>query len=144
MSWIHILVVLLIVGIFYNSYKKLRQMQEEKAQKALKEDQEPFPFPPDVIDLYNRAYNYETGYNGLKSMDKAIEFYTLAAQKEYPAAMYRLADIYAHGKGGVEVDYALARKYATQAAAREYPGSDALYQYICDKEKSVQELAPKN
>ncbi|RIY36417.1 tetratricopeptide repeat protein [Psittacicella gerlachiana] len=135
MSWIHILVICLIIGFFYNIYRKIREAQKETTGKAQPEDLQPFPFPPDVIDLYNRGYNFETGYHGLKSMDKAIEFYTLSADKGYPPAMYRLADIYAHGKGGMEINYPLARKYATQAAAREYPGADALYQYIEEKEK---------
>ncbi|RIY31970.1 hypothetical protein CKF54_05890 [Psittacicella hinzii] len=140
MNIIVVFVLCLIAGVLYNmynTYKKMKNLQDGKGKAQEQEDA--FAFPPDVVDLYNRAYNYETGYTGLKSMDKAIEFYELAAEKNYPAAQYRLADIYAHGRGGVEVDLAKARKYASQAAAREYPGSDALYQYIEEKIK----LEPK-
>ncbi|RIY39376.1 hypothetical protein CKF58_02235 [Psittacicella hinzii] len=108
-----------------------------KAQNQGNDNDEQFAYPPDVIDLYNRGYNYETGYGatGIKSIDKAVEFYQLAADKDYPAAYYRLAMIYARGKENFEANLELAQKFAAKAAAHAYPGAEEIYQYVREQQE---------
>lgn len=137
---VYVLVCLLIVGIFFNVYRNLSYAAKQKVEKArTKGEEEQCNFPPDIIDLYNKGYNYQTGYGptGIKSLEKAIEFYTLAANKGYPAACYRLGQIYSSGTD-VPLDLNLARKYVTKACARDYPGADELYKIISQKLEIVQ------
>lgn len=71
--------------------------------------------------LYYLGVWYENGQEGFKkNIDKAIEFYTLSAQQNYPAAMSKLADKLEKGLG-ITQDISRAFDYFQQASKFRIP-----------------------
>ena len=75
--------------------------------------------------LYVLGYYYQYGKESYKkNPQKAVEFYQLSAEQDYPYAMCNLADKYEQGKG-IEQDYAKALDYYQRAAKFRIP--EAMY-----------------
>ncbi len=66
-------------------------------------------------ELTEMAIQYEHGEGLEQSIDKAVEYYCLAARKEHASAQYRLGWIYANGRGGIKNDE-LAWEWFSKAA----------------------------
>src|SRR5689334_7955004 len=64
---------------------------------------------------YNLGFYYEYGKGVAKDLEKAVEFYTLAANQANAAAQYRLGICYQNGKGVVQ-DLKKAVEFYTLAA----------------------------
>lgn len=127
---VKILVVLFIVGTFYNLWAKYVQAKREALATA--GNARPVSYPPDLIDLYERAYNLETGFDAdNQDLKRAVEFYKLAAAQDYPPAAFRLAHLYAYGKKELALDYEQALSYCEQAG--DYPGTAELKTYINER-----------
>lgn len=138
---IQILVITLVFGMLINvGLKMLHAARNKKYDNPQDSQGKPKPerVPKFIIELYQTGYDYETGFKGMRSLDKAVEFYTLAAEKNYAPAQYKLAQIYSKGKD-FPLDMVKARYWAVEACKQDYPGSDALYSYIEDKERLLKE-----
>lgn len=130
-----IAIALFVVACFLaSSYLKILKLSKQKAvQRQNRQVSTAFAngYPPDCIDLYNRAQDLETGYSGAPvDPERAVDLYLAAANKGYPAAMYKLAQIYFEGRKRIPVDLKEARFWIVKAIERDYPGSEALYHQI--------------
>lgn len=135
---VEILVILFIVGMFANIILKLKR--EAKTTRQVHKVRDNVNNNPNedkhLTALYQRGYEFETGYNEPKSLDKAMEFYTLAAEQGLPAAQYKLASLYTYGRPGqLEVDLRKARYWVVLAIKQDYAGAQELYHYIDELSK---------
>ncbi|MCJ8322659.1 MAG: sel1 repeat family protein [Rhizobiales bacterium] len=78
----------------------------------------------DMEAVYNLGQMYEFGFGYAINIPRAIEKYTMAGALAHADAQYRLALIYAYGKGGLDIDYNLAKTWLHKAA--ENGNEDAL------------------
>ena len=70
----------------------------------------------DVEAVYNLGQMYEFGFGYAVNTLRAIEKYAIAAKQGHADAQYRLAVIHAYGKGGLGIDYDLAKLWLNKAA----------------------------
>ena len=68
------------------------------------------------IALFCIARMYSTGSGVPKDDAKAVQFFTLAADKDFAEAMVFLAGLYKEGRGGVQKDAAKSNEYFIRAA----------------------------
>lgn len=62
----------------------------------------------DRRSAYNLATCYGRGYGTPQNLDKAFEYYNIAAEAGEPGAMFELGNFYFEGRGNVTRDYAKA------------------------------------
>jgi TPR repeat protein len=73
------------------------------------------------------------GRNTDKNAKKAIEYYTMAANKGVPKAAVKLGDIYRDGLEEVPHDYKLSMQWYQKAAAQNFPEAEYRVGYMYEQ-----------
>jgi TPR repeat protein len=77
----------------------------------------------DAQAQYELGRAYEDGIGVKTDVKEAVAWYAKAAEQHLAMAQYLLGNILLYGEGGVAPDYALARKWLTEAARAGIPAA---------------------
>lgn len=90
--------------------------------------------PEELTDI---AIQYEHGEGVEQNIDKAIQYYCLAASKDYARAQYGLGWIYANGRSGIRND-AIAWQWFNKAAKHGDKNAEKLLKFVVS-DKNIKE-----
>lgn len=94
-----------------NDYGKYLQDEYEGCdEEAFSYYMKAFEFG-DLMSAYNVGVSYDYGMGVEEDLDKAFEYYRIAAEAGWPSAQFQLGDFYFEGRGNIARDYAKAFKW---------------------------------